>query len=72
LENTDEETNNLLPLSDGQLRVEVCRRSLDPVDIPHEDGVLELDVRFVLVFQLLRVDGSNPGTELNLFLTLSN
>ncbi len=61
---------NLLPLPDGQLRVEVCRRGLDPVDVSHEDGVLEFDVGFVLVLQLLRVDGSNPGTKLKLFIII--
>ena len=74
LQNAKEETfttvyytnHNLLPLSDGQLRVEVCRRGLDPVNVPHEDGVLELDVGFVLVLQLLWVDGSNPGTKLKI------
>jgi hypothetical protein len=54
----------LLPLPDDQLRIEISCCRLDPVDVPHEDGVLELDVRLVLVLQLLRVDGSNPGPKL--------
>ena len=54
----------LLPLADEQFRIEVSCRGFDPVDVPHEHGMLELDVRLVLVLELLRVDGSNPGTKL--------
>ena len=35
-----------------------------PVDVAHEDGVLELDVRLVLVLQLLRVEGPHAGPKL--------
>ena len=37
-----------------------------PIDVAHEDGVLELDVRFVLVLQLLRIEGPHAGPKLEL------
>ena len=55
-----------LQLPDGDLRVEVGRGGLDPVDVPFEDRVLELDVRLVLVLELLRVEGAHAGAKLEL------
>ena len=55
---------NSLKLSDCDFRVKVGGCGLDPVYVPHEDGMFELDVGLVLVLQLLRVDSSNPGPEL--------
>ena len=53
-----------LQLPDGHLRVEVGRRRLHPVDVPHEYRVLELDVRLVLVLELLRVERAHARAEL--------
>ena len=53
-----------LQLPDGDLRVEVGRRGLHSVHVPHEDRVLEFDVRLVLVLELLRVEGADAGTKL--------
>ena len=54
-----------LQLPDDDLRLgHVGRRGLHPVHVPHEDRVLELDVRLVLVLELLRVEGSDAGAKL--------
>ena len=39
-----------------------CR--LDPVHVPHEDRVLELDVRLVLILELLGVECPDASAEL--------
>lgn len=49
----------LLDLSDDNLRIKVSGGSFDSVDIPHEDGMLEFDIRSILVLELLGVKGSD-------------
>ncbi len=45
----------LRDFTNNQVRIEIGCGSLDSVDVPHENGVLELDVGAIFILELLRI-----------------
>ena len=60
----------ILPAQDGLqfpdhlVQVALGHRGLHPVQVVHQDGLLELGVRLVLVLELLRVERADTGPKL--------